>query len=192
MKKVVFLAIILLIYSNCFAQEKKNHLTFKGIEINGRAKDFARELTNKFNYESVYSKENVFVLKGSFAEKDAKIFVLGTDKTGLTWKIAVFFEKETNWSTLKYKYNQFKDQLTKKYGSCTSYDSFSSPYTEGDGYEMSAISLDKCNYSSFWMLEDGSISIEINKDAEIIISYEDKINVNIRKKESEAVIDSDL
>ena len=49
--------------------------------------------------------------------------------------------------------------FTKKYGEPKDhFEFFSSPYYEGDGYELQALRKEKCNYISFWTLDKGDYS----------------------------------
>lgn len=120
-------------------------------------------------------------------------YILASPKTKTVWKIAVFFPKETAWYSIKSAYNKYKDQYTTKYGNPSkSYNFFSNPYYEGDGYETSAIRNGKCHYASFWDIANGNIVVSISTYMQVEIEYEDKINSDINDKEKEGNIQGDI
>ncbi len=56
---------------------------------------------------------------------------------------------------------------------------FSSPYKEGEGDEMNAITMEKCHYSAYWE----NVSIEISEYKQVKIAYENAKNFEIRDAE---------
>lgn len=174
-----------ILYNTGFTQE--NHLTFKGIPIDGSVESFAAKLKQDGYTEEYISDNGTIVLKGQFANEDCGIFLLPTPQTKTIWKVAVIFDKKyTSWSSIKTDFNEFKDLFVKKYGKLThDYHFFSSPYYEGDGYEMSALELDKCRYWASFTMPEGYISIKLISPGQIALGYEDKVNSALETKESE-------
>ena len=72
-----------------------------------------------------------------------------------------------------------------KYPIDRDYEFFSSPYEDGDGYEMRAVAKDKCRYISFFFALGGHIAIEIDKTAQLKVVYEDRVNIKIAQQELE-------
>ena len=196
MKKINLLITTLLLSLSVFAQ---GHLTFKGLEINGSLAEFSAQLSS-MGYTLFYTNDSgdAKVFKGPFAGyDDCKIFVLATPKTKTVWKVAVNFPEQKSWSTLKSMYNNYKVSLTNKYGDPASdYHFFSKPYYEGDGYEFQALRNEKCFYTAMFENDLGDILIEIDdKDynsGQVCISYEDKINGELRQSEKQQNINNDL
>ncbi|WP_278519531.1 hypothetical protein, partial [Leyella stercorea] len=69
---------------------------------------------------------------------------------------------------------------------------FSSPYKENDGNEIQAIEEDKCHYSCYFKLEEGTIGISISPYKNIFIGYEDAINLKKMELEKSSIIYDDI
>ena len=113
------------------------------------------------------------------------IIIVLTPKTKLVWKL-VLSKKAYSWSSAKSMFDTYKDKLVKKYGPSTNdYRIFTSPYYDGDGYEMLSLYSDKCIWRSYWE----SLSIDIKSfeynEAEIRISYENPEASKINETEKE-------
>jgi hypothetical protein len=114
------------------------------------------------------------------------ITIVSTPKTKLVWKL-VITAYAYSWSSAKSTFENYKDKLVNKYGNSPSnnYHFFSTPYFEGDGYEMQALYKDKCTWYSSW--DSPTISIEIKSFkynvADIRISYENEKASEINKIE---------
>jgi hypothetical protein len=78
--------------------------------------------------------------------------------------------------TAKTNYENLKAILTNRYGEPTdTFQFFSSPYEEGDGYEDTAFAVNKGHYASFWTdYENGSLSLTIDTDVDVALAYETK------------------
>lgn len=172
-----------------FSQE---HLTFKGIPITGSVESFTKQMESKgFTYLTEVEGGRVF--EGKFAGQYAATFVLFSPKTRVVWKVVVSYKAENSWYDLKQKYLNFKRQYTEKYGAPEStHEFFSDPYYEGDGYELTALSQDKCLYSTYYSVDTGMINISMSKEGGIDLVYEDKINCNKILKEQESEIENDI
>lgn len=186
MKKVLFLLIGFVITLSSFAQESQ-HLEFKGIPLDGKLSDFVSKLSNEGFAFKEYARDYVAVMEGNFAGNYATIYILATPKSKTVWKVTVNYNKKESWSSLKSDYSDMKGLYTKKYGDPeTHYEFFSKPYYEGDGYELQALRKEKCHYISFYKLSLGAATVEISQFCHIQISYEDKINYELKKKEEES------
>lgn len=58
-----------------------------------------------------------------------------------------------------------------------------SPYDDGDGYEMRAVSLEKCRFISFFLAIGGHIIVKIDKSSQVKVVYEDRVNIKDAQKE---------
>jgi hypothetical protein len=152
------------------------HLTFKDIPINGELSSFVEKLKKEgFLLEKIDG--NIAILKGKFVNRDCEIYVFATPKTLIARNVTVYLPKETTWSSIKSDYHSFKASFWAKYGApANSYEFFSKPYYEGDGYEMQALRLEKCTYASFWDVPEGTIVVKISEFEQISFVYEDKTN----------------
>lgn len=168
------------------------HLTFKGIPIDGNASDFIRKM-EAIGFSLKNSSENIFFMEGKFVNEKCEINVISTPVNKIVWKIMVYTAPVTNWYTLKERYLKFKEQYSRKYGPPTDvYEFFISPYEEGDGYEMTALHSDNCVYKSFWSLENGTLALVMSEEEKIYFAYEDKINANKFSEEEEIIIQDDI
>lgn len=187
MKKILFLLSMLPMM--CFAQE---HIDFKGIPLEGDLDSYVSKMKEAgYNFIKIVDGD-IALMEGKFTGKDAQIYISATPKTKTVCRVFVFLEKHTSWTSLKNEYFKYKDLYKQKYGEDSeSFEFFKDPYYEGDGYELQAVGLDKCNYATFYNTDKGTIAIEIASTKAILIGYEDKININLFKEEktSEALND---
>lgn len=180
MRKFIFTFMFLIMSLLCFAQE---HIEFKGIPLNGSSMSFVSKLRAK-GYEQVYHNNFDYVLKGQFTGKEATVYVLGTRSSGTVWKVVAQFSEEDSWSHLKSEYNKYVDLFTQKYGMPSDhFEFFSTPYYEGDGYELQALKNDKCTYSTYFKTDKGTLNVAITSSCCISLGYEDKINTEIQTEE---------
>lgn len=171
------------------------HLTFRQLPITGDINTFINNLESLgYTVELPFTNEyNVAVLKGKFAGiNDCKVIAVATPLTKIVCRVVVSLPEQQVWFKLKSDYNEFKEKLTKKYGKPQSYEFFTDPYYEGDGYEMSALSSEKCNFSSYFDDKDGTIVVRLNTEGCVGIVYEDKYNSSIGESERNNIANDDL
>lgn len=189
MKKLILLFFIF--FSLCLYAQSE-HLTFKEIPINGKLSDFVEKL-KKDGFYDLDLKGFQATMKGKFVGKECDIIITSTPKSNIVWKVSVYLPVDTNWYSIKSSYKTFIEQYKLKYGQPTkSYDFFSDPYYEGDGYEMQALRKEKCHYLSYWKTNLGSIEASISKYQQLKFTYEDEINGNIYSAEKNSNIQSDI
>lgn len=199
MKKLLVVLFVIVSTFSTNAQEVQEHLKFKGIEITGNIDNFANSLVKQGYTTKSLGDKNSRVLSGKFANKDCNIILLGTPNTNTIWKVVVLFDQEySSWYSLKSDYKNIKSSFVSKYGNPSNdFHFFSRPYEEGDGYEMTAIKVEKCTYCSFFDVKSGGITyggitVEISKYCSIRVAYEDKIGSQIFSKEKSAIVSNDI
>ncbi len=189
MKRLLLTYCVILVATLAYAQE---HMAFKGISMDRNVTSFVSQLKAS-GYTELLVQDEGAVLSGNFAEKDdCTIFVLGTNRGELVWKVVVKFPERVSWYSLKSEYNTFKTSYTNKYGAPESYEYFSDPYYEGDGYELQALRLEKCRYISYFTTSLGTIMLKIGDDKCVTVVYEDAINVELKKSEKNRAVSSDI
>lgn len=180
-------------------EEKQNdaslHITFKGIPVMGTVSDFCNKLSSEgFSIVKFYEDGTAAAMSGSFAEKSSTIYIIGTKQSHYVMGIIVDFDEVYNkWQTIKNAYNSLVSQYITKYG--TPYnveESFDYPYEEGDGHEMTALKLNKCNYLTTFKIDNGNIIIKLTEDASIEIIYRDSENTTLGEIEKDNKIQSDI
>ena len=180
MKKIVLVLTLVLgtIVSN--AQE------FMGVKCDGK-KDITISTFKNKGFTLTSDDDGAAIMKGKIGNDEIELYVFYTPITKVVWSYKVFLPKQTSWYSLKSDYQKYMNVLTEKYGSPEkTYSFFSSPYNEGDGYEMTGVSVDKCNYASFWTIEQG-VRIKISKYKQVQISYENSKNSKIDDEETKSL-----
>ena len=179
MKKLLVI-IALLITVNSFSQY------FDGIHISGDAAAVMQKFRAK-GYRLIKTESNAYAMKGEANGVDVELYLLATPITKKAYSVKVYLSEKISWYSLKSEYNRFKDILTNKYGSNDKdYEYFEEPYFEGDGYETSAVKLEKVHYLSFWFdNQNTNLCIEITKWMQVCITYENATAAEVNKKEKE-------
>ncbi len=181
MKKHLLLFVLTLFVTNVYAS---NHIKFMGIEVNGNYESFKDSLKAKgFTFMSSY--ESLYKFYGKFANEIVTLNVLASPKTRTVCKVIVYFPERKDWKELKKDYFSKKELYMSKYPLDRDYEFFSTPYEDGDGYEMQAVAKEKCSYASFYIAFGGHIIVEIDKEAKLKVVYEDRENIKIAQKELE-------
>jgi hypothetical protein len=186
MKSKLLTAVILLYSILSFAQnEKKEHLVFKGVPIDGTLSQYMLKMTQS-GFTHVQTENGMGLLKGDFAGyKDCIVGVSTLKNKDLVHKIAVIFKEQETWSALSGNYLNLKDLLTEKYGQPTNvvekFEGGSEPKT--DDSRMYKVQFDNCKYYSTWKTDKGNIEVSIEHDGVIrcfvSMRYIDKINSEI-------------
>jgi hypothetical protein len=163
--------------------------TFNGIYVgqtyhktDSLLKTIGFRLDNSLNIQKPDIKTYIGELNG----EKTNVFLVLTKTNKMVWKLVVDVKENYDWYNTKKDYLAYKEILLEKYGIPKSeYSFFSTPYYDGDGYEMSAIYLNKCNYLSGWGNDDYTVSLSIisyKKNVSTIrISYENTKIINIEK-----------
>lgn len=126
------------------------------------------------------------IMKGTFTGEEVDLIILASPKSKTTWKVLVDYPAKDSWSSLKSNYFKMVELYEKKYGAPESrYEFFTTPYYEGDGFELQALEKENCRYLTLFETGEGTIGIAISKYGNIQIGYEDEINAEIDEKEEE-------
>ena len=180
MKRILLILALIIAIPNLQAT---GHIKFMGIEVSGDYEIKDSLLSKGFTYISTY--ETLHKFYGNFANEIVTLNVLASPKTRTVCKVIVYFPKREKWQDLKKDYFAKKKMYKTKYPIDKDYEFFSIPYEDGDGYEMRALERDKCKYISFFFAIGGHIIIEIDKDAQLKVAYEDRENIKVARQELE-------
>lgn len=177
MKKVFFLMMF------AFTFGMSNAQVFDGVEITGQM-SVAIEKFKAKGYRLIETYPTGAKMLGKVGIYDIELFLTKTPKTGKLAKIGIYFDEEITWYNLLGEYKRVRGIIVDKYGSPTSeYSTFLSPYEAGDGYEMTAVKVEKCIYASYWILETMNIGVEIKKYGQVMLTYENSANMELLKAE---------
>ena len=177
------LTLILIVYSSILSAQ-----SFDGVRIDGTLSSKIQQYRAK-GYVLNKMISNGAIMKGTVAGRPIELFLFTTEKTKLVYKALVYLPVHRNWSDIKSEYTKFVDLFIDKYGQPDSeFDFFRDPYYEGDGYEMSAITLEKVVCSAFWMNKNNTtIAVSISKYKQVEITYENDKNMEIAKREASEI-----
>lgn len=194
MKKLVVALVVCLI---CLYSSGQDCMSFKGIPFNTSLSEFTKQLTSKGMVLSHTQTESTLIattFKGNFAGySDCEVFVFSTLDKSCIFKVSVYLPVKTIWGDLKSCYNGMLDSYKDKYGEPKDdFKFFSTPYYEGDGYEMTAVEIEKCFYAAIWELRYGNILMEISKYKQVRIVYEDENNIKKVIEKKKQVINDDI
>ncbi len=180
MKKCFLLVLLFALQMPLCAQQ---HLDFRGVPICGHIDNFVAKM-KELGYTYVEKDGKLALMKGQFANRDVDLVIVSSPKTKQVWKVAVFFPEQVSWSSLKSLYFEYKDLYKIKYGSPKNeFEFFSSPYYEGDGYELQALRNEKCTYFTYFERSNGLIAIQLTGSVRLSISYEDSANAELKESE---------
>lgn len=192
MKKIMlfFCAALALLPVN--GQTAGEHMTFKGVPINGSLTDFTAKMKQK-GFAHLGSQNGIAVFEGEFAaQKECTIAVLCSKSTNTVSRVMVIFPKCETWSLLYGRYGTLKELLTQKYGEPSeNMEVFEGLYKPDDDKDrMSAVKGDRCKYISVWGTSKGDVELAIDHEGYsrcfVRLTYSDKINM---EKMTNAAID---
>lgn len=165
-----------------------NHLTFKGVPIDGTLKNFVRRM-EKAGFYHDGDKGGAAMLTGDFAGyKGCTVTVSTLDQKDLVSHITVWFPQREIWGDLSGDYFSLKKLLTQKYGTpsvCT--EKFQNDFLNDDGSRMRHVKFDECKYKSTFKTSKGTIKLSIahsNYDCYVELRDFDKINSGIITNEA--------
>lgn len=186
MKKILLTLAVFLAAINMVAQE---HLTFKGIPIEGSMREFCQKLKAK-GFTSIGQENNISLFTGDFTGREATVSVTATDDGKNVFAVIVFFEPSGEWNTLVNTYDYYKDLYTRKYGEPSVSKEYNPAFSDSNTALMAEVHQGTVVYGSAWEVTGGDIQLSIEKASGvykgmIMIRYRDSQNV-------EAKIQSDL
>lgn len=168
--------------------------SFNGVEISGNINSFIASMKSKGYVFNKWMNGGGAIMNGQIGGSNVELYISATPKTKVVWKVSVYFSEVSTWTDMKTDYFKFKQLITDKYGAPGSeYEYFSKPYYEGDGYEMTALSVGKAVYSSFWFGQ-AKLNIEVSatKFSQLRITYENAVNAEVFDKEKKQIESSVL
>ncbi len=186
MKKLLITLTVLFAAINIVARE---HLSFKGIPIEGSMTAFCQKLKAK-GFTQTGRDNNVTTFTGNFTGRQATVGVVATDDGENVFSVVVFFESSREWSTLVDTYGYYKGLYTRKYGKPTFSKEDNPARSNSNDQLMFEVAQGTVVYDSVWKVTGGDIQLSIKKATEylrgqVTIRYQDSQN-------TEAKIQKDL
>ena len=183
MKKFIATLTVLFIAINIMAQE---HLTFKGISIEGSMTEFCQKLKTK-GFTSIGRENNITLFTGDFTGRKATVGVTATDDGKNVFAVVVFFDPSGEWNTLVNTYDYYKDLYTRKYGKPTISKEKNPALSDSNTALMAEVHQGTVVYGSAWEVKGGDIQLSIEKtsgfyEGMVMIRYRDSQNVENKIK----------
>lgn len=186
MRKLVITFTMLFAVISLMAQE---HLSFKGIPIEGSMTVFCQKLKAK-GFTSIGSENNLTLFTGDFTGRNATVGVTATDDGKDVFAVVVLFDPSGEWNALVNTYDYYKDLYTRKYGKPSISKEKNPALSDSNTALMAEVHQGTVVYGSAWEVTGGDIQLSIEKSSGVykgmvMIRYRDSQNV-------EAKIQNDL
>lgn len=186
MRKLVITFTMLFAVISLMAQE---HLSFKGIPIEGSMTAFCQKLKAK-GFTSIGSENNLTLFTGDFTGRNATVGVTATDDGKDVFAVVVLFDPSGEWNALINTYDYYKDLYTRKYCKPSISKEKNPALSDSNTALMAEVHQGTVVYGSAWEVTGGDIQLSIEKSSGVykgmvMIRYRDSQNV-------EAKIQNDL
>lgn len=190
MKKIIFTLMLFLVSANIIAQEQvQEHLSFKGIPIEGSMTAFCQKLKAK-GFVSIGKENNITLFTGDFTGRNATVGVTATDDGKNVFAVVVLFDASEEWNTLVNTYDYYKELYTRKYGEPTVSRENNPAFSDSNTALMAEVYQGTVVYGSVWEVKGGDIQLSIEKSSGV---YEGMVMIRYRDSQNvEAKIQSDL
>lgn len=186
MKKIFITLAVFFAAVNMMAQE---HLSFKGIPIEGSMTEFCQKLKDK-GFTSIGQENNITLFIGDFTGREATVGVTATDDGNNVFAVVVLFPPSGEWNTLVNTYDYYKDLYSRKYGKPTISKEKNPALTDSNTALMAEVYQGTVVYGSAWEVTGGDIQLSIEKSSGV---YEGMVMIRYRDSQNvEAKIQNDL
>jgi hypothetical protein len=173
----------LVVIISVFFISSLNAQTFDGVFIGGDFQTCVNQFKAK-GYREVNKFDLGIKLTKNQNNREIDLYVVRTPKSSKAYKVSVYLPKKTSWSSLLQEFSDTFEILVEKYGEQKALKTeFESPYYFGDGYELQAVRLEKCQYYALWETQNTTILLEISKFEQINIQYENDALTELKKRE---------
>lgn len=186
MKKILITLTVLFAVIDIMAQE---HLSFKGIPIEGSMTEFCQKLKSK-GFTSISRENNITLFSGDFTGRQATVGVTATGDGKNVFAVVVLFDPSGEWNTLVNTYDYYKDLYTRKYGKPTISKENNPAHLDSNTALMAEVHQGTVVYGSAWEVTGGDIQLSIEKSSGV---YEGMVMIRYRDSQNiEAKIQNDL
>lgn len=162
------------------------HLSFKGIPLEGSVYSFCQKLKAK-GFMMVESDANVQVLSGPFTGNHAIVCVVSAENSDDVFSVVVLLDDSDRWDTLVETYNYYKDLYTEKYEKPSQCVETIPEYLMGsNSMLMYALKEGTIKYECVFNAPGGTIKISIGTNGDntgnIVIIYLDTLNISSKRQ----------
>lgn len=162
----------------------QEHLSFKGIPIEGSLTAFCQKLKAK-GFTSIGRDNNLMLFSGDFTGRNATVGVTATDDGKDVFAVVVLFDPSGEWNTLVNTYDYYKDLYTRKYGKPSISKEKNPTHSDSNIALMAEVYQGTVVYGSAWETTGGDIQLSIEKssgvyEGMVIIRYRDSQNIETK------------
>lgn len=162
----------------------QEHLSFKGIPIEGSMTAFCQKLKAK-GFTSIGRDNNLTLFTGDFAGRNATVGVTATDDGKDVFAVVVLFDPSGEWNTLVNTYDYYKDLYTRKYGKPSISKEKNPALSDSNTALMAEVHQGTVVYGSVWEVTGGDIQLSIEKssgvyEGMVMIRYRDSQNIETK------------
>ena len=180
MKKSIFVLVAFFLGLTSMAQE---HLSFKGIPIEGSMESFCEKLADK-GFTKLGNDNNPTLFVGDFTGRNSTVGIIADDDGENVYSVVVLFDSSDEWKVLVNTYDYYKDLYTRKYGKPkASIEKNKELMSTSPNNGLLMIELDerRATWGSLWEVTGGEIEINIEKtdgylEGAVVIRYRDAQN----------------
>lgn len=167
-----------------FSVTAQDHLSFKGIPIEGSMISFCKKLKEK-GFISIGSQNNLSIFSGDFTGKEATVGVMATSDGNDVFSIAVLLPESKEWNNLVNTYDYYKKLYTRKYGNPSINKENNPAHSNSNVSLMLELYEGTVDYYSVWQVSGGSIELIISKTddirkGQVVIHYRDDKNAQAK------------
>lgn len=184
MRKLLFTLFAVCIVA-CSMAQTQEHLSFKGIPIEGSMAAFCQKLKSK-GFTQLGSQGNIRAFKGDFTGRQASVGVIAADNNQDVFSVVVFFDETDSWNTLVNTYSYYKDLYTEKYGNPTDCIEENPSSTSSNTSLMFELFQGRVTWGCIFDAPGGRIQISIEKKdfsyGYVVIKYQDAQNANAKRQ----------
>lgn len=180
--RYVLVLILSCFYIIGYAQSNSEHLTFKGVPIDGTLSEYVLKMKSE-GFKYLGEQDGTAILQGDFAGFKSCTIGVSTLKTvNVVSTIGVIFPACKDWSSLERDYEYLKSMLTQKYGEpddvVETFQGRVKPDTNNE--KLHELYMDRCTWFSTFVTSKGDIQLSMQKGEYgqyfVLLKYYDKIN----------------
>lgn len=185
MNRIMSFFALMLCYIASVAQNANEHLTFKGVPIDGTLNEYVLKMQSA-GFLYLGSQDETAILKGDFAGfKGCLICVSTLNNSDIVNTISVIFPKKDDWSSLEENYKYLKNMLKEKYGKPSKcVEEFQGDvFPRSNSDKLLNLKMDRCTYVTIFETSKGNIQLSLESQEYtshfVKLQYWDKINTDV-------------
>ena len=186
-KTIISICLFITTLATVFAQNTSEHLTFKGVPIDGTLNEYVSKM-QQAGFTHLGTDDGTALLEGDFAGfKNYTVGVSTLKSANIVNTIGVIFPYKDDWSLLERDYELLKSMLTQKYGEPADVtEKFHGDHMPDSNIgKLNALLMDRCTWYTTFETPKGDIQLSLQKgnigQYFVLLKYYDKINTEAVK-----------